>query len=75
MTLTCNSSTWEAEVGEAHKFHTSLGYVARPCLNTKTKELIQGFLSFLYLVSWNVYWARRKELCFTFLISVSSTYF
>lgn len=28
MTHTCNSSTWEAEVGEAHKFHTSLDYVA-----------------------------------------------
>lgn len=75
MTHTCNSSPWEAEAGEAHKFHTSLGYVARPYLNTKTKELIQDFLSFLYLVSWILYGARRKELCSTFLLSVSSIYF
>lgn len=75
MTHTSNSSAWEAEAGETHKFHTSLGYIARPCLNTKTKELIQGFLRFLHLVSWKVYWARRKELCSTFLISVPSTYF
>lgn len=75
MTHTCSSSPWEAEAGEAHKFHTSLGYVAQPCLNTKTKELIQGFLSFLHLVSWIVYWARRKELCSIFRIRVSSIYF
>lgn len=75
MTHTCSSSPWEAEAGEAHKFHTSLGYIARPCLNTKTKELIQGFLSFLHLVSWIVYWARRKELCSIFRIRVSSIYF
>jgi hypothetical protein len=32
----CNSSTWEAEVEEDHKFKTSLGYTLRPYLkNTK----------------------------------------
>jgi hypothetical protein len=35
---TCNPNTWEAEV-EVHKFKASLGYMVRPCLKKKKKNI------------------------------------